>query len=187
MFVERRITFAIPPGDLAGPTCNTLRAGPVEHEQGEESTGEFATFTLILVGGHRGRPTRWRHGCCASNGRRCGLATALVPFVHRWDMYRWDKAHRDEHRPKGTNTVSLFVLLPVAVVIKKKLDNLALQKIPIRLVVVDSASTDNAVRLVEDWLAKRGSVFESHEVLKMPVRKERRRGRQGVGTHRPAP
>ena len=36
------------------------------------------------------------------------LATALVPFVlHRWDMYRWDKAHR-EHRPKGTTTASPF-------------------------------------------------------------------------------
>ena len=121
------------------------------------------------------------------------LATALVPFVlHRWDMYRWDKAHRDEHRPKGTNhREPLFVLLPVwneAVVIKKKLDNLALQKIPIRLVVVDSASTDNTVRLVEDWLAKRGSVFESHEVLKMPVRKGKTaavvKALEHIGQHR---
>ena len=61
-------------------------------------------------------------------------------------------------------------------------------KIPIRLVVVDSASTDNTVRLVEDWLAKRGSVFESHEVLKMPVRKGKTaavvKALEHIGQHR---
>ena len=108
---------------------------PVEHERGEESTGEFATFTLILVGGHKGDQPGGGMVVVPAAVEGAALATALVPFVlHRWDMYRWDKAHRDEHRPKGTNhREPLFVLLPVwneAVVIKKKLDNLALQKNP---------------------------------------------------------
>ena len=104
------------------------------------------------------------------------LATALVPFLlHRWDMYRWDNAHRGDHRPKGVNhSEPLTVLLPVwneSVVIEKKLDNLAAQSVPMSLVVIDSASTDATVDLVEGWLARHPSAFSSHEVLKMPTRK----------------
>ena len=104
------------------------------------------------------------------------LATALVPFLlHRWDMYRWDNAHRGDHRPKGVNhSEPLTVLLPVwneSVVIEKKLENLAAQSVPMSLVVIDSASTDTTVDLVEDWLARQPSAFSSHEVLKMPTRK----------------
>ena len=59
------------------------------------------------------------------------LGVAMVPFlVHRWDMYRWDRDHRNEHRPKNTDhSERLTVLLPVwneATVIQKKLENLSL-------------------------------------------------------------
>ena len=75
------------------------------------------------------------------------LAAAMVPFiVHRWDMYRWDRDHRGQHAPKGTNhTERLTVLLPVwneATVIEKKLANLAEQAVSCHLLLVDSASTD---------------------------------------------
>ena len=104
------------------------------------------------------------------------LATALVPFVlHRWDIYRWDKEHRAQHHPKGVDHKEpLTVMLPVwneAVLIEKKLENLAQQNLKFRLVVIDSASTDDTVPLIEAWLKSNGSAFLSHEVLKMDVRK----------------
>lgn len=104
------------------------------------------------------------------------LATALVPFVlHRWDMYRWDKEHRAQHHPKGVDHKEpLTVMLPVwneAVLIEKKLENLAQQNLKFRLVVIDSASTDDTVPLIEAWLKSNGSAFLSHELLKMDVRK----------------
>ena len=121
------------------------------------------------------------------------LATALVPFLlHRWDMYRWDNAHRDDHRPKGVkHSEPLTVLLPVwneSVVIEKKLDNLAAQSVPMSLVVIDSASTDATVDLVEGWLARHPSAFSSHEVFKMPVRKGKTaavvKALEHIGQHR---
>ena len=40
------------------------------------------------------------------------MGVAALPFVlHRWDMYRWDRDHRQHHTPKGTDQVSLTVLL----------------------------------------------------------------------------
>ncbi len=63
------------------------------------------------------------------------MGIAMLPFVlHRWDMYRWDRDHRHQHAPKGTNhSERLTVLLPVwneATVMEKKLDNLAAQHLP---------------------------------------------------------
>lgn len=104
------------------------------------------------------------------------LATALLPFiVHRWDMYRWDRDHRNEHRPKGVqHHEPLTVLLPVwneAAVIERKLTNLAEQDVPARLVVIDSASTDNTVALTNGWLGHHPNAFLSTEVMVMPQRK----------------
>jgi cellulose synthase/poly-beta-1,6-N-acetylglucosamine synthase-like glycosyltransferase len=104
------------------------------------------------------------------------LATALLPFiVHRWDMYRWDRDHRGEHRPKGTqHSEELTVLLPVwneVKVIEKKLDNLASQNVSARLVIIDSASTDATVQRARDWLDAHPSAFESYELLEMNERK----------------
>ena len=104
------------------------------------------------------------------------LAIALLPFLqHRWDMYRWDRDHRNEHRPKGTDhTETLTLLLPVwneASIIEKKLNNLAEQDVAARLVVIDSASTDNTVVLTEAWLQHHSDAFTTSEVLKMDTRK----------------
>ena len=104
------------------------------------------------------------------------LAIALLPFLqHRWDMYRWDRDHRNEHRPKGTDhTETLTLLLPVwneASIIEMKLNNLAEQHVAARLVVIDSASTDNTVMLTEAWLQHHPDAFTTSEVLKMDARK----------------
>ena len=104
------------------------------------------------------------------------LAVALLPFLqHRWDMYRWDRDHRHEHLPKGTNHVEMLtLLLPVwneATIIEKKLANLADQGVSARLVIIDSASTDTTVQRAGDWLEAHPSAFESYELLEMAQRK----------------
>ena len=84
------------------------------------------------------------------------------------------QAHRDEHRPKGTNhREPLFVLLPVwneAVVIKKKLKPNSPSKNPNPF-----GGGDPPLPITRSAWLRTGSQarfrFESHEVLKMPVRK----------------
>lgn len=104
------------------------------------------------------------------------LTAALLPFLlHRWDMYRWDRDHRNEHRPKGVlHQEPLTLLLPVwneARVIERKLNNLAEQGVAARLLVIDSASTDNTVALTNGWLTQHPAAFLSAEVIEMPQRK----------------
>ena len=99
----------------------------------------------------------------------------MLPFVlHRWDMYRWDRDHRQQHTPKGTNhSERLTVLLPVwneATVMEKKLDNLAAQNLPIHLLVVDSASTDTTLELFNGWMSRHPNAFTSVDVLRMEQR-----------------
>ena len=103
------------------------------------------------------------------------MGIAMLPFVlHRWDMYRWDRDHRQQHAPKGANhNERLTVLLPVwneAAVIEKKLDNLAAQHLPIHLLVVDSASTDGTLDVLNDWRARHPKAFASVEVVRMEQR-----------------
>lgn len=104
------------------------------------------------------------------------LGVALLPFIlHRWDMYRWDRDHRQDHAPKGVNHAEpLTVLLPVwneALVIERKLQNLAEQGVEARLLVIDSASTDATVSLVKGWLDKHPEAFLHTEVVEMEARK----------------
>ena len=106
------------------------------------------------------------------------ISMAILPFfLHRWDMYRWDRDHRQQHAPMGTNhSERLTVLLPVwneATVIEKKLANLAAQNLPMHLLVVDSASTDTTLELVDGWISRHPNAFASFEVLQM----EQRRGK----------
>ena len=103
------------------------------------------------------------------------MGIAMLPFVlHRWDMYRWDRDHRQKHTPKGTNhSERLTVLLPVwneATVMEKKLDNLAAQNLPIHLLVVDSASTDTTLELFNGWMSRHPNAFTSVDVLRMEQR-----------------
>ena len=103
------------------------------------------------------------------------LSVALVPFVlHRWDMYRWDRDHRNAHVPKGTDhEEALTVLLPVwneTRIIEKKLDNLVQQNVPVRLLLIDSASTDDTVERVEAWLNAHPEAFLEVDLIRMETR-----------------
>ena len=69
------------------------------------------------------------------------VAASLLPFIiHRWDMYRWSKEHAVQHHPKGQDhQEELTVLLPLwneAVILEKKLQNLASQQLPFRLLII---------------------------------------------------
>ena len=103
------------------------------------------------------------------------MGVAALPFVlHRWDMYRWDRDHRQHHTPKGTHhSERLTVLLPVwneATVIEKKLDNLAAQNQAMHLLVIDSASTDSTLELLNGWISRHPNTFASVQVLRMEQR-----------------
>lgn len=103
------------------------------------------------------------------------LCAAVAPFVlHRWDMYRWDRDHRDQHVPKGRkHSERLTVLLPVwneALVIEKKLDDLAKQDLAFHLLIIDSASTDDTMKLVDAWTASHPEAFAGVETIRMPKR-----------------
>ena len=126
MFVEETNYIRHTTGRFGRPHVQHPAHDPVEHERGEESTGEFATFTRFLWEDIRGDQPGGGMVVVPAAVEGAALATALVPFVlHRWDMYRWDKAIAMSIDQKEQTTVSPFSFsFPVwneAVVIKKKL------------------------------------------------------------------
>jgi len=76
--------------------------------------------------------------------------------------------------PKETPSEALMILLPIwneSKIINQKLDNLS-KIIPMAcsLLVIDSASTDNSVDLVKNWIKINGSKFQSTELIEMEAR-----------------
>ena len=101
-----------------------------------------------------------------------GLA-AFAPFlVHRVSVGRWRKQAIEY--PTNTEVLPLVtVLLPVwneALILKKKLENLAAQNMRFSLLVIDSASTDSTVSILNSWLKEHSDAFEATTVLEMPER-----------------
>ena len=101
-----------------------------------------------------------------------GLA-AFAPFlVHRFSVGRWRKQAIEY--PTNTEVLPLVtVLLPVwneALIVKKKLENLAAQNMRFSLLVIDSASTDSTVSILNSWLKEHSDAFEATTVLEMPER-----------------
>ena len=101
-----------------------------------------------------------------------GLA-AFAPFlVHRISVGRWRKQGIDYPIP-SSELQQVTVLLPVwneALILEKKLANLAAQSIRFSLLVIDSASTDSTVHLLNSWLKKHPEAFEATTVLQMEER-----------------
>jgi len=103
-----------------------------------------------------------------------GFATlAGIPYLkHGFDLFMARK--RVLSRPQESFTGSLTILLPVwneASVLNQKLDNLreTCQQFKPHLVIIDSASTDASVSIIESWSDK--DVFTSYTLLKMEERK----------------
>ena len=93
---------------------------------------------------------------------------AFAPFlVHRISVGRWRKQGID-YPISSSELPQVTVLLPVwneALILEKKLANLAAQNIRFSLLVIDSASTDSTVSLLNTWLEKYPAAFETTTVL----------------------
>ena len=98
---------------------------------------------------------------------------AFAPFlVHRISVGRWRKQGID-YPISSSELPQVTVLLPVwneVLILEKKLANLAAQNIRFSLLVIDSASTDSTVSLLNSWLKKNPEAFDGTTVLKMEER-----------------
>ena len=111
------------------------------------------------------------------------LATALVEVIlaslvvvplirYRLRANQWNKLTLAY--PPTSHDTELTILLPIwneAVVIEKKLADLH-RKYPAKtsLLVIDSASTDESVSLVNRWITNNSEAFSTTEVIVMPER-----------------
>lgn len=97
---------------------------------------------------------------------------SLAPFaLHRFNVARWSKIPLEI--PAQNSNLQITILLPVwneSLVIEKKLADLAAQEVKCDLVIVDSASDDNTVKIAESWLADFPDSFKSTKIIKMPTR-----------------
>ena len=98
---------------------------------------------------------------------------AFFPFLkHRISISRWLK--KPIKYPEKSPKESLVILLPIwneAKIIQQKLDSLSSNtKIKCSLLVIDSASTDDSVNLVKDWIKQNDSKFDSIELIEMESR-----------------
>ena len=111
------------------------------------------------------------------------LATAIVEVIlaslvvvpllrYRLKAKRWNKLVLPY--PVASHDTELTILLPIwneSLVIEKKLANLK-REYPSQtsLLVVDSASTDDSVSLVNRWIASNSDAFTATKVIEMPER-----------------
>jgi len=102
------------------------------------------------------------------------LAVVIPLLLHAWMNRRWMERQlpslescTDEDLP------FLCIVLPVwneSAVVRKKLDDIAAQRYPVkrrRILVIDSASTDETVNLVQDWEKENKMGLE---IVQMPSR-----------------
>lgn len=98
---------------------------------------------------------------------------AFFPFLkHRFSISRWLK--KPIQYPEKPPKHSLMILLPIwneAKIIQQKLDNISSStKIKCSLLVIDSASTDDSVNIVKNWIKENNSKFNSIELIEMDTR-----------------
>ncbi|MDP6869830.1 MAG: glycosyltransferase [Candidatus Poseidoniaceae archaeon] len=103
-----------------------------------------------------------------------GLAIiGFAPFaLHRLQAGHWAKNKLSI--PKQISNNKITVLLPVwneGLIIEKKLSDIASQSLKVELLVVDSASTDNTVEKIQNWLRDYPNAFSDHSIIQMKERK----------------
>ena len=100
-------------------------------------------------------------------------AAALAPFlIHRLSVSAWRK-NGIEYPVSTTELPPITVLLPVwneALILEKKLDNLAAQNIRFSVLMIDSASTDTTLSTAKAWLKKNPKAFDSSKLIEMEKR-----------------
>ena len=102
-----------------------------------------------------------------------GLAVVgFAPFaLHRWSCGRWSK--QQLNCPEEMSGLDMTILLPVwneGLIIEKKLSNLAKQDFKSKLLLIDSASTDDTLSKAKSWLEDFPDAFESYTIITMPQR-----------------
>jgi len=102
-----------------------------------------------------------------------GLAVVgFAPFaLHRLSCGRWLKQQLT--CPEEMSGLEMTVLLPVwneGLIIEKKLSNLAKQDFKSKLLLIDSASTDDTLSKAKSWLEDFPDAFESYTIITMPQR-----------------
>ncbi|MED5308608.1 MAG: glycosyltransferase, partial [Candidatus Thermoplasmatota archaeon] len=101
-----------------------------------------------------------------------GALVALPMLIYRMKAKRWTRLALDYH--EESHDTELMILLPIwneSLVIEKKLDDL-IRDYPFKtsLLVIDSASSDESVEKVNQWLSNNPSVFSDSQVIEMPER-----------------
>ena len=101
-----------------------------------------------------------------------GALVALPMLIYRMKAKRWNRLALNY--PQESHETELMILLPIwneSLVIEKKLDDLN-RDYPFKtsLLVIDSASSDDSVEKVKQWLSNNPSVFSDSQVIEMPER-----------------
>mgnify|MGYP000414490327 CR=1 FL=1 len=102
-----------------------------------------------------------------------GLAVVgFAPFaLHRWSCGKWSKQQLP--CPDEMSGLDMTILLPVwneGLIIEKKLSNLAKQDFKSKLLLIDSASTDDTLSKAKLWLKDFPGAFELYKIISMPER-----------------
>ena len=97
----------------------------------------------------------------------------LIPLVlYRLKTQRWNRLTLDY--PTNPHQDKLTILLPIwneSLVIEKKLSNLnRAYPFETSLLVIDSASDDDSVTKVQDWLSRNEHIFSTTQLIAMPER-----------------
>ena len=101
---------------------------------------------------------------------------AALPFIiHRYRISRW--MQKEPLQPSGDGKKrGLTLVLPVwneEKIIIEKMENLASQDFPrknLELIIIDSASIDSTISLVEGWLKENAKEFPNHRLIRMEQR-----------------
>jgi len=101
------------------------------------------------------------------------LAVAgFAPFaLHRWSCGSWMK--QQLVCPEEMSGLDMTILLPVwneGLIIENKLSNLAKQDFKSKLLLIDSASTDDTLSKAKSWLEDFPDAFDSYRIIEMPQR-----------------
>ena len=101
-----------------------------------------------------------------------GALVALPILMYRIKAKRWNRLPLDY--PQESHQTEVMILLPIwneSLVIEKKLEDLN-RDYPFKtsLLVIDSASSDDSVDKVNQWIKANSTVFSENQVIEMPER-----------------
>lgn len=107
-----------------------------------------------------------------------GLLSAAPFIYHRYRIGKWLRSAPPLSLPQISNSKlpTMTLVLPLwneELIIRKKLDDLAKQEYPkdkLRLLIIDSASTDSTLPIVKSWIEENNSTFSMIEIIEMSTR-----------------